>query len=113
MGNGTQIPNELLEYLVFFLLQINFFWALLNLAPIYPLDGGQIAREVCLLLDVRSGVRNSLMLSLATGAGIAIYAALHQQPYLAIMFGLLAFSSYQTLQTYSGRGGGFGGGRPW
>jgi Zn-dependent protease len=113
VGNGTRIPNELLEYLVFFLLQINFFWAVLNLAPLYPLDGGQIARELFLLADVQNGIRNSLMLSVATGAGIAIYAAVHREPFLAIMFGLLAYSSYQTLQTYSGRGGGFGGGRPW
>jgi Zn-dependent protease len=113
MGNGTPIPNELVAYLVLFLLYINFYWAVLNLAPIYPLDGGQIAREVCLLMDVRNGIRNSLVLSVATGAGIAIYAAVHRDPFLAVMFGLLAYSSYQTLQTYSGRGGGFGGGRPW
>jgi len=34
-----------------------------------------------------------------------------QDTYLAIMFGMLAFASYQTMQAYFGRGGGFGGGQ--
>jgi hypothetical protein len=32
---------------------------------------------------------------------------------MAIMFGSLAFGSWQMLQQISGRGGGFGGGNPW
>jgi Zn-dependent protease len=113
VGSGSSITNPHAFHLLAFLLQINLFWAVLNLAPIYPLDGGQIAREVCLLIDVRNGIRNSLMLSVGTGAAIGIYAALNKLPFLALMFGLLAYSSYQALQTYSGRGGGYGGGRPW
>jgi Zn-dependent protease len=117
-GSGTQIPNEAVYFLAAFLLQVNLYWALLNLLPIYPLDGGQIAREVFLSFDVRNGIRNSLMLSVVAAAGIAIYTGARAVAdrdgfLLPIMFGLLAYSSYQTLQTYSGRGGGFGGGRPW
>lgn len=112
-GTSPMIQGDLLRNLVAFLLEINFYWALLNLMPIYPLDGGQIARDLFLMADVGSGIRNSLVLSVVTGAGIAIYAGMHDELFLAIMFGLLAFSSYQALQRYSGRGGGFGGGNPW
>lgn len=110
-GSGTQIPNYALFYLVRFLLYVNFYWALLNLLPIYPLDGGQIAREVFLLLSIPDGIRNSLVLSIVTAGAVAVYALYRTEILLALMFGMLAFSSYQTLQRYSG--GGFGGGRPW
>ena len=40
------------------------FWGLVNLLPIYPLDGGQIAREILLLISPRDGIRQSLALSI-------------------------------------------------
>lgn len=95
------------------LLWVNVFWALLNLAPVYPLDGGQISRDVFLLSNVKDGIRNSLILSIAAGVVIAVWGLTNGLQYLGVMFGLLAFSSFQLLQAYNGYGGGFGGGRPW
>lgn len=110
-GNGAPISNYALFSLVSFLLYVNFYWAFLNLLPIYPLDGGQIAREVFLLLSIPDGIRNSLILSIVAAGGVAVFGVYQQRIFLALMFGMLAFSSYQALQRYSG--GGFGGGRPW
>lgn len=100
-----------LVYLVDFLLQVNIFWGIINLLPIYPLDGGKVSRELFLLNDYRDGVRKSLILSIAAAAAIAVYALSARQFYLGIMFGFLGFSSYQMLRSYTG--GGFGGGNPW
>jgi len=104
------LPNDILNDLLFYLALPSVFWALLNLIPVYPLDGGQISREVCVLLDPNRGIRNSLMLSIVAGALAAAWGLMGGQPFMGIMFGMLAFSSYQLLQAYSGRGGGFGGG---
>ena len=61
----------------------------------------------------RDGIRSSLILSVVTGVCLAVYSwMMLQNMMMALLFGLLAFSSYQILQAYSGRGGGFGGG-PW
>ena len=109
---GQPIPALPLDLAVFFLLAPSMYWALLNLLPVYPLDGGQIAREVFTISNPNTGIRNSLILSIVAGAAVAIFALRRGDTFLAIMFGMLAFSSYQTLQAYSGRGGGFGG-RPW
>jgi Zn-dependent protease len=83
-------------------------WALLNLMPVYPLDGGHISRELFLRFS-SDGVRNSLILSVVTGVCLAVYGFMNGRTFLAILFAMLAFSSYQLLQAMSGRGGGFGG----
>ena len=40
------------------LLQVNILWGLMNLLPIYPLDGGQIARELFTLSNPRQASSN-------------------------------------------------------
>jgi stage IV sporulation protein FB len=80
-------------------------WGLVNLLPVYPLDGGQIAREILVTFNPRDGVRHSLMLSILTATGMCIVGlVLWQSIFVGILFGYLAFMSYMTLQTISGRG---------
>src|SRR3972149_3488336 len=43
---------------------ISVLWGLVNLLPIYPLDGGQITREILHYLNPSDGIRQSLILSL-------------------------------------------------
>lgn len=84
-------------------LWVNLFWGMLNLAPVYPLDGGQIARHIWSLVDPYRGVRRSLWLSLS--AAVLIAAAgllLWHSTYLGLLFGFLAFQSYQALSAYRG-----------
>jgi stage IV sporulation protein FB len=81
------------------LLYVNIFWAVLNLLPVYPLDGGQIAREVMMQQDPGQGLQKSLWLSVYTGALIAICAVfLFERLFMGVMFGMLAYSSYEALQ---------------
>lgn len=99
--------------LVFYLWQINILWGLLNLLPIYPLDGGQIMRELCLNSNRSRGIEQSLWISIVVSAGVAILAILQfRDLFLALMFGYLAYTNYATLQSFTGRGG-FGGPRGW
>lgn len=109
---GDPVPNAALNTLIAFILYPSFYWALLNLLPIYPLDGGQISRELFLLYARGAGIRYSLILSLVLAGGIAVWALSGRNFFLGIMFGMLAYSSYQALDRYSGRGG-YGGGNPW
>jgi Zn-dependent protease len=78
---------------------INFFWGLINLLPVFPLDGGNVARYTLIQTDPINGLRNSLWLSVITGAVIAIAGFVFLQSiYMAFLFGYLAFQSYQALQ---------------
>lgn len=85
---------------------VNIFWGLVNLLPIYPLDGGQISRELFCLYSTGDGVRESLILSIVAAIAVAAWGAYGRDFYIAVMFGLLAFSSYQMLAAQSGRGYG-------
>lgn len=103
------------------LIFINIFWGLVNLLPVFPLDGGQIARELFTWSNPYDGVVKSLWLSVIAGGVVAALALVRlgfrEGLFVAAMFGYLAYISYATLQAY--RGGGYGeyGGqredRPW
>ena len=66
--------SDALNNFVGALLQVNILWGLINLLPIYPLDGGQIARELFTLGNVRNGIIQSLRLSTGAAALVAVYA---------------------------------------
>ena len=82
------------------LLQVNILWGLVNLLPIYPLDGGRIARELCTLDSPRRGIVQSLWLSVAMAAMTAVVGLIFGRFFIALLFGYLAYANYQTLQTY-------------
>jgi len=80
----------------------------MNLLPVYPLDGGQIAMSMLILKDPWRGAEKALWISTVTGGVVAISAALlFQSLYLTMLFGSLAYSSYMALQQMGG------GGRSW
>jgi Zn-dependent protease len=97
----AQIPGggDIVNTLLLTLLWVNIFWGIINLMPVYPLDGGNVARYFLLQSDPLDGVRKSLWLSVATG-GIIAFAAffIMHSTYMAFLFALLAFQSYQILQ---------------
>ena len=86
------------------LVSVNVFWGLINLAPVYPLDGGNVARYALLQHDPYDGVRKSLWLSVVAGGVMAFIGLVFlRSMYMALLFGFLAFQSYQSLQSRFGR----------
>lgn len=108
--------NAYLSTLVYDLLWCNIFWGLVNLLPVIPLDGGQIAREL-LQASYPDGAMRSLWLSVFVGGAVAIAGGMYMQStFMMMFFGSLAASCYFAIQQMQGRGGGFGGGyggNPW
>ena len=105
-------PPQLVEFMIRNLLWVNIFWGLVNLLPIWPLDGGQISREICQHYRGRDGMQLSLRISLGTALGFAILALIEWilekplVPFLSLggtlfpvlFFGLLALASWQVLR---------------
>lgn len=89
----------LLDLFLTDLLWVNIFWGVFNLVPVYPLDGGQVTRYILLIADPWDGLRKSLWLSFIAGIVVAAIAFfLLGSTYMAVLFGFLAFQSYQALQ---------------
>jgi Zn-dependent protease len=83
-----------------FLIFINLFWGLLNLLPIWPLDGGQAAQILLSFYDRQRGQRWAHILSLLVAGVLAVVAyQTTQDLFLTIFFGYFAFMNYQVLQT--------------
>jgi len=91
--------GELLSLFVTSLLWVNIFWGFINLMPVFPLDGGSVTRNVLIQADPVDGVRKSLWVSVIAGAVIALAAFFFLRSlYMAVLFGFLAFQSYQSLR---------------
>jgi len=106
-GELAKSPNFV--YFIALLLEINLLWPIINLLPVLPLDGGQIALQVLVQQDPWGGTQRALWLSVIAGGVMAAVGLLVLQDLFAmLLFASLAVSSYMTLQQMGG-----GGHRPW
>ncbi|MBE2248464.1 MAG: peptidase M50 [Myxococcus sp.] len=78
----------------------NLFWALVNLVPVAPLDGGHIARAVLMHLFGKKGFLYAQIVTLgfvAVGLAVSLYA---KAPVLGLLFGLWGFRAVSVVQGY-------------
>jgi stage IV sporulation protein FB len=107
-------PPRPLAILVIMLFEINLFWPLLNLLPVWPLDGGQITREVCEGWWGSRGTTFALGVSLVVSGLFAAHGFLGEaghrllpKPvpkgdlYMGFLFAVLAANSYLAMQAES------------
>jgi stage IV sporulation protein FB len=92
------VASDGLTRMFFYLFQINIGWGLVNLLPIWPLDGGQIASELLVSRNGSRGIAQAFLLSVIVGAAVAI-VALCCWPADNKLFGLLMFGGL-ALQNY-------------
>jgi membrane-associated protease RseP (regulator of RpoE activity) len=101
IGDPTPGVLDLLQYHLprFFvfesLIWINFWWGILNLLPVLPLDGGRI-------MELWTNPRHKVFLiSTVTGALVAAVGYFgFGSLYMAVLFGYLAYRSYKDYQTH-------------
>jgi stage IV sporulation protein FB len=68
-------------------LWINFWWGILNLLPVWPLDGGQA-------LGVFTKRRTTLQVGIAVGAAVAFYGFANDRFYMGFLFAYLAWQNW-------------------
>ncbi len=116
------IPNfenaklkTLLYLAVDFLIEISIYWGVMNLLPVFPLDGGQISRELWEWGSPRRGLVYCLRLSMAFACLVVFHSLVMEMRarqhatwyypldilggdlYMALLFGSLAAGNYQML----------------
>ncbi len=122
-------PIQQWNYALWVLLFVNLYWNLLNLLPIYPLDGGQISAELFTWADPYHGLRRTLQVSLVFAGFMAIHGLILSKgaspayrswfgwipgsTFSAILFGLLVLQNYQMLQQLPARRGYDNDRLPW
>ena len=77
---------------------INFWWGMVNLLPVYPLDGGQISRSALSHWRPHDGVDISLKISLVVAGAMAVWLFSLGMTFNALLFASLAFENIQMLQ---------------
>jgi stage IV sporulation protein FB len=88
----------------YFLFRINIFWSFVNLLPIWPLDGGQIAGVVLTMSNRRKGMHWAHAISLVLAGLLAIVAfngvegVYPPDIFLGLFFILFAVVNFQILQ---------------
>jgi membrane-associated protease RseP (regulator of RpoE activity) len=94
-----------------FLVRMNIWWGLLNLLPIWPLDGGQIAGVILGQVSPAHGRRWTHVIGLVS-AGILAFVSFQYTGslFMPIFFGMFAMSNYQILQALHQQSR-YGGGR--
>lgn len=95
-ADGMSLP---LRQFLFILWLISIVWALLNLLPILPLDGGRLVES--LLGPGR--IRITLTISVVTAALVCIYCVTTGRIFGAILTGMFAYQSFKALQQPSWR----------
>jgi stage IV sporulation protein FB len=98
LDSGHTQPTTYIYYTMLFLIIINLFFGLINLLPVIPLDGGRISEILLVLHNRRAGRRRAYILSLVTAGLAAIYFFQRESLFMAIIFAMCAFQSYQMLQ---------------
>jgi len=101
--------SVLLWYAIYDLMWINITWGLVNLLPVFPLDGGQILREVVrwkfpLKTDAFSYTVSMITAMLVALGMFAADYAFGFGIYPVILFGMLAFQNYQLRQQFLAMG---------
>lgn len=105
---GTAVEgNEPLLQLLYASIFFNLIWGAFNLAPVLPLDGGQVCRELCTISDYQNGLRKALIISVVAAGIIAVLGFVTNDRFVGILFAILGISSWMTLQQMTGRGRGY------
>jgi Zn-dependent protease len=99
LPDSSWIINSMIASLIW----VNVFWGLINLMPVFPLDGGNVARQLFVKIYPWDGIRKSLWLSVVSGAVVAIVGLVFLRSiFIGLLFGFLALQSYQMLRGFGG-----------
>lgn len=96
--------HPLTQWFIVALLWVNGYWSLVNLLPIWPLDGGRISHQVIGRFRAFDAWELALKLSILVCSAIVAWLVLqlvqhgNTDKFLILFFGLLAFQNIQTLQ---------------
>jgi Zn-dependent protease len=100
--NTSSPSNPMTHAAIQFSMWIGIWWALINLLPIFPLDGGQIARHLIGIVRRTNGLLEAYMLGAIVGALAAIWFYSRGSTLNALFFASMAVNNFQAMQQANG-----------
>jgi len=94
------IPGEFGRLFFFFLFWISIFWAVLNLIPVIPLDGGRLMASILGPRRIGVALQVSLVAAIVVGGLMMKFTA---SLFFPIMLGMMAYQNWQEYQRLRGR----------
>jgi len=101
---GIMSRGSYAEYLVYSVAWVNAGWGLLNLIPVYPLDGGQVMASLFDMVTPGNGRVWALRVTVVLGSLVCLLALYARQPFGGFI------AAYFVFQAVMGLRGGVGGG---
>lgn len=92
---STPYVAQLLNFIVI----PSVYWAILNLLPVLPLDGGRVLQHTLALFGRRNSFYEATMVSVIVAILVAFWAFQNGQMYIAIFFAMFAFSNFQNMNS--------------
>ncbi len=103
VSQGIEI-HPLLGFGISILFYVNLVWNVLNLLPLFPLDGGQAVQALFLYFEPRRGAVYAALSSFLFAIPILIAAIQFQFPFVAVYAALFGYQSFQEYQDRQRRG---------
>lgn len=91
------IPETLIAVFFHFIVLISFFWAILNLIPVLPLDGGRLMESVLGPQRIKTTLTISIVVAIV--AAILMFTKTGSLIF-PIFLGMMAYQNWQALQHY-------------
>lgn len=97
--------DAMLRELVPRLASANYFWALFNLIPVPPLDGGHATRDFFrMFLSERSAFIIAIWIAIVGGAAVVVYMVLGRQYLIAVFIAFFVYMAFQRWQHFKSHG---------
>lgn len=91
---GARLGSVFLASFLGSFIHVSFWWALLNLLPVLPLDGGHICRAFL----GQGRARLALVISLVSACALGLYSLQGGGLFITVFFGMMAFNNWRQLQ---------------
>jgi Zn-dependent protease len=97
--------DRMLVVLVPLLERVNWWWAIFNMIPVPPLDGGHATREFFrIFLNERNAFIIAIWIAMIVGSGVVILALKIQSFFMAFYLGWFVYAAWQQWQYFRQHG---------
>lgn len=92
------IDSEVLRFLLTWFFWANLVWAIFNLLPVPPLDGGHIVSTLATRFLGRAGFLGAQGLAVVVSTALVAFAIAQKAPILGILFGMYGFQALRLMR---------------